>query len=243
MRPGRCVEKPVILWDFDGTLAERPSMWTDSILAALDALSPGHGLSASLIRPSLQSGFPWHHPDDPWLSELNPDAWWRRLGAVVARRLPAAVRDVASDGSFVTRLRSAAVDQKDYRLRPDCVASLELLTEHGWCHAILSNHFPELPVLIERLGLSRHFLAVVSSAVVGYCKPRPEIFFHAARAVAPRRIVWMIGDNPVADFDGGRSAGYLSMLIAKGPSLCQPQASSLREAADMILAWPQECKA
>lgn len=34
----------VLLWDFDGTLAERPGMWSGALLEVLDAEQPGHRL-------------------------------------------------------------------------------------------------------------------------------------------------------------------------------------------------------
>jgi putative hydrolase of the HAD superfamily len=77
---------------------------------------------------------------------------------------------------------------------------------------IVSNHVPELASLVDGLGLARWFDAVVTSAEVGYEKPHPRLF-EAARAVTPRGSIWMIGDNPIADFAGARSVGINAVLV------------------------------
>jgi putative hydrolase of the HAD superfamily len=91
-------------------------------------------------------------------------------------------------------------------------AVLSLLSDRGWRHLIVSNHVPELASLVEGLGLARWFDAVVTSAQVGFEKPHPRLF-DAARAVTSDGAIWMIGDNPVADFAGARSAGIKAILV------------------------------
>ena len=53
----------VVLWDFDGTLAERPGLWSACLMETLDEHEPGHGVSEDAVRAFLDSGFPWHVPD------------------------------------------------------------------------------------------------------------------------------------------------------------------------------------
>ena len=77
---------------------------------------------------------------------------------------------------------------------------------------IVSNHVPELPALVEDLGLAGWFDAVVTSARVGFEKPHPRLFA-AARAVSPDPRIWMIGDNPIADVAGARSVGIDAILV------------------------------
>lgn len=53
----------VLLWDFDGTLGERVGGWSGVLLAAVERIAPGLGLTPEQVRPHLQRGFPWHTPD------------------------------------------------------------------------------------------------------------------------------------------------------------------------------------
>lgn len=92
--------------------------------------------------------------------------------------------------------------------------ALQALSGAGWRHVIVSNHVPELEQLVADLGLAAHFEAVVTSALVGYEKPHPEIFRIATALTGTGRTV-MVGDNPVADVEGARSAGLEAHLVRR----------------------------
>lgn len=51
----------VVLWDFDGTLAYRPDLWSGCLLELLDEELPDHQVTLDDLRPHLRDGFPWHH--------------------------------------------------------------------------------------------------------------------------------------------------------------------------------------
>ena len=78
---------------------------------------------------------------------------------------------------------------------------------------ILSNHVPELPALVDALGLSALVDRVFSSAATGFEKPNPRAFEIALHECGSPGEVWMIGDNPVADMDGARSVGIPGILV------------------------------
>jgi len=40
----------LVLWDFDGTLAERPGMWRGCLVETLDADEPGHSNGVGLLE-------------------------------------------------------------------------------------------------------------------------------------------------------------------------------------------------
>lgn len=84
------------------------------------------------------------------------------------------------------------------------VDALRMTLEAGYRNVILSNHPPELPALVERLGLSALVEGTITSATVGVEKPNPEIFAYALRyvGVSSGEGVWMVGDNPIADVEG-----------------------------------------
>ena len=71
----------------------------------------------------------------------------------------------------------------------------------------------ELPQIIDGLGLAGFFDAIVSSALVGYEKPRPELFAAARALTQDDGAVWMVGDNPDADCSGAVRFGVNAVLV------------------------------
>lgn len=53
----------------------------------------------------------------------------------------------------------------------------------------------------------------ILSADVGYEKPRKEIFGYAMEKAGNPEIKYMIGDNPVADYEGGPAVGMKPVLV------------------------------
>jgi putative hydrolase of the HAD superfamily len=78
---------------------------------------------------------------------------------------------------------------------------------------MVSNHVPELPELVEGLGLARHFAAVVTSGIVGYEKPHPRMFEVARTHTIPGKPVWMMGDNLVSDCLAVTPLGVQAILV------------------------------
>ena len=77
----------------------------------------------------------------------------------------------------------------------------------------MSNNFPELPDVIKGLGLGKYFADYIVSANIGYEKPRIEIFKYALELAGSPDVCYMIGDNPIADIQGGKSAGMKTVLV------------------------------
>lgn len=76
---------PAVLWDFDGTLAQCPGMWSGALMQILDDNEPGHSVEIEQVRHHLQQGFPWHRPDVPHPELSHPEAWWMAVEAVFAQ--------------------------------------------------------------------------------------------------------------------------------------------------------------
>nr|MDD6336452.1 HAD-IA family hydrolase [bacterium] len=98
-------------------------------------------------------------------------------------------------------------------LYPDAVSLLEQGLQKGYRHYILSNNFPELAHIIDALGIRPYFSGITVSGLVGYDKPRPEIFRAALRQAGHPHVALMIGDNPIADMRGSREAGMVPVLV------------------------------
>ena len=238
-----------IIWDFDGTLGERPGMWRRELVGALAEVLPGYELDAERLRPHLSHGFPWHEgcTEHPELS--TADLWWEHLQRLLAAAL-VAVGIAEADAAQVARAtRQRVVDPASYVIYDDAFPVLEALSARGWRHVILSNHVPELPQMAEALGIAQRVDAVLSSANLGYDKPHPETYRMAREAAgcdlagdepppynsaaghgSPPYRIWMVGDNPVADVEGPEAAGIPAILVRN------PEGQAARKAADLWAA-------
>ncbi|GAB1689941.1 HAD family hydrolase [Krasilnikovia sp. M28-CT-15] len=228
---------PVVFWDFDGTLAQRPGMWSACLLECLAETSgPELVIGRDEIRPFLQTGFRWHHHDRGHEHLVDADAWWAELEPLLATALRGAgvATARAREAAQLVRLRFTEADK--WVVFPGARACLRATARAGWRNAILSNHVPELDRLVTQLGLASDVDTVFSSSVVGWEKPHPEFFRRALRAMGepPRR--WMIGDNPVADIAGAEAVGIPALLVhTKSP---HGTTLGLEQAVATILAGP-----
>jgi HAD superfamily hydrolase (TIGR01549 family) len=227
---GEAVSKAV-LWDFDGTLAYRDGMWTGCLLEVLDEHEPGHTHCADDLRPALRDGFPWHTPERAHPELAGADAWWTPVEALLARAYGSVgyASDRAAEFARHARRRYGRAGWDVYE---DTVPTLDRLRAAGWRHVILSNHVPELSAIVENLGLTTLVDAVVNSAETGYEKPHPEAFAIARRVAGEPEQLWMVGDNPIADVEGARSAGIQALLVRGAAG------ATLAAAADAISRTP-----
>ena len=123
---------------------------------------------------------------------------------------------------------------------PEASGALEALRGLGLRLAVVSNSNGTVAGLLEDLGLARWLDAVVDSAVVGFEKPDPRIFHHAAAAVGvePAEAVH-VGDLYSVDVAGARAAGARAILldpVGAWPVDDCPKATDVAAAARLIAA-------
>jgi putative hydrolase of the HAD superfamily len=204
----------VVMWDFDGTLATRPGLWSACVLEVLDECSPGHAGTLDRLRADLRGGFPWHRAGTAHPELSQPDAWWDSLSPLLGRAFAGAGIETDRHRSLERAVRARFVDgTRGWRVFDDTRPALEDTAAAGWRNVILSNHVPELPELVATLGLADLVDAVFTSATIGYDKPHPEAFRHALRHSGDPERRWMIGDNPEADVRGAEALGIPAILI------------------------------
>jgi putative hydrolase of the HAD superfamily len=201
-----------VLLDFDGTLAHSPGRWSQCLVDVLDDLTPGHRVTIDDVRPHLRDGFPWHRPQEPHLHLDSPAAWWDALAPMLARAFGAC--GIAPDllDPAVAAVRTSYCDPVRFEVYPDTIEALGLLRSAGHVPVIVSNHVPELPTIVDALGLSPLVQGVFTSAAIGYEKPNPEAFRVGLAGAEPHGS-WMVGDNPEADVVGAERAGIRAILV------------------------------
>ena len=201
----------LLVFDFDGTLAHRPGMWTGCLLDVLEQRRPGHGVTFEDLRPHLRDGFPWHRHEVAHPELADPEAWWEALGPLIDR-IYGEVGITSSDDDLRLAVRTHYCDPAGFELYPDTLTALELVRDAGVRAVILSNHVPELISIVEHHGLAGYFDDVLSSAAIGYEKPHPEAFKAALGGLDPASAC-MIGDNPMADKEGADRIGMTGVLV------------------------------
>jgi putative hydrolase of the HAD superfamily len=97
---------------------------------------------------------------------------------------------------------------------PEAPGALDALRRLGLRLAVVSNSNGTVARILESLDLARWLDIVVDSAVVGFEKPDPRIFHHAASAlgVEPGEAVH-VGDLYSVDVVGARAAGVRAILL------------------------------
>ncbi|MEM9300623.1 MAG: HAD-IA family hydrolase [Pseudomonadota bacterium] len=91
---------------------------------------------------------------------------------------------------------------------------------------------------LSRIGLDRHFVATVAARDVGVCKPHPDMFDAAARALdLPPEQILHAGDDLDHDVSGATAAGFTAMWINRGgeAAASTPAVRDLAELADRLL--------
>ncbi len=101
-----------------------------------------------------------------------------------------------------------------WRLYDDAVYVLQHLKARGFKLAIVSNWDSRLPLLVDQLGISHFFEAIVVSALVGYEKPHPTIFRIALQqtGLEPQEVLY-IGDDPYLDYQGAKKTGLNALHL------------------------------
>lgn len=206
-----------LIWDFDGTLAELPGLWSGTLAEVVQRDVGVGAVTAEAFRPWLQTGFPWHAPHvarDP--SSADADEWWNVLAPVLVHAL---IRGAGIDGHTAAQLlpavRTTYCDPTRWRVFDDAGEALQRLADQGWQHLLLSNHVPELRQIMTSLGLADFFEAMFVSAETGLEKPNPAAFALATASLpkGSRRI--MIGDSYEADIFGARRCGLDAVLVRR----------------------------
>ncbi|MBB4933422.1 putative hydrolase of the HAD superfamily [Lipingzhangella halophila] len=229
--------QPGVIWDFDATLAERPGLWSGCMIEVLDAEDPGHRLTRQDLAAHTGTGFPWHAPQHPHPELCEPREWW----AAITRLLAGVYQRVGYPPERADRLAAGVRERycsTGWRVLPGAHEALRRVREARYRQVILSNHTPELPDIVARLGLGGYFDAVLTSARTGFEKPHDEAYRIARDALEPCSELWMVGDSVRADVHGPERHGIRAVLVRDEPP-AEPvgrHAWSLASAAEYVLA-------
>ncbi len=218
-----------IFWDCDGTLVQDNESFKCSLLRALQEF--GYPVSEEWVRCFLRRACSWNKPEEDH-QDQNGEEWWERLLGEMC--MFCEEQGVSStDAAAVCKAFRRNVVSYEYEAYPDAKKVLRYFSEKGYKHYIISNNFPELREVLIRVGLDEEIAGYFISASVGYDKPRKEMFDYALEAAGNPEVRYMIGDNPVADYEGALNAGLKPVLVHKkvdGKVCCE----QLADLSDLI---------
>lgn len=99
--------------------------------------------------------------------------------------------------------------------------------------AVISNADGKIDEVLARCGIIDCFESITDSGIVGYEKPRAEIFVAALEAMQARADESLyVGDLYSVDYVGARNAGMDAVLLDVAGAYCEPdlpRVESLRE--------------
>jgi putative hydrolase of the HAD superfamily len=203
-----------LIWDFDGTLGYRVGGWTGALFDILHQEAPLCEVTAEQLRLHLQTGFPWHTPDQPHTAVTSANQWWDALDPIFERAFSRAGMIAGQRArQMAKQVRQRYPHLASWRLFEDTIPALARLSAQGWTHVILSNHVPELRVVIRYLELGEYVSQIFNSAETGYEKPHPQAFRNVLHSLDSPAAVWMIGDSMKADVTGAALVGIPCILV------------------------------
>lgn len=202
----------VVFWDFDGTLVYSRHLWSSSVYAALKETEAETAVSFGDVRKHMAYGFTWHTPDRDYRS-LTGEKWWEFMNAHIFNSYIGLGVDKDIAACAAEKVRGILKKKENYTVYEDAVETL--LRTLCVKNVILSNNYPDLKEVTDKLELTKYFDGMIVSADYGYDKPRRELF-DIAKAQYPNAKYYMVGDSVQADILGGKEAGMTTILVHKG---------------------------
>ena len=205
-----------VTFDVTGTLLHSPrlgELYAEVLSRHGIAVSPGEaGRLVRLVWQELACSA------DPGRDRFrsHPEGargFWQRFLERLAEHLEAPVPSRFAAAELFHRFGTPEA----WEVYPEVREVLTALREQGLRLAVISNWDERLPLLLERLGLTPFFDAVVTSSEVGVEKPDGRIFTEALRrlGVEPGEALH-VGDSPLDDVEGAIAAGMEAVRLDRG---------------------------
>ncbi|SFU10818.1 putative hydrolase of the HAD superfamily [Pseudovibrio denitrificans] len=224
--------KKNILWDFDGTIARLPGLWSGTMKVVLKDVY-NVVADSEIIKAHFSSGFPWHRPEKLH-DALGAEEWWDNIKPILYQAAHACGVD---DDNLMQHFRNTFLDVKRWEITPNIEDVLQLVKDNGGSNYILSNHVPELPELVRDLELDTYFDEIISSGNTGIEKPNPACFDRVVELAQNNNPddYLMIGDSVSADFGFASSQNIKCIIVG----VQAPSSSRYLTARNMLDLHPE----
>jgi putative hydrolase of the HAD superfamily len=203
----------IIFWDFQGTLAQNDWMFSKALYKVLIENDASSEISVDDIKKEPMKWFPWQDYDKEYIHLSDSSAWWKNAENIFIECYRSLGLMEEEAIIFGKQVREELIKIDEFILYEDTIETLNYFKKKGYANIILSNHIPELPEIVQGLGLLPYIVECISSANVGYEKPNPKIYKYALERYKYPREVWMVGDSILADVRGPEKIGIKGVLV------------------------------
>lgn len=199
-----------MFWDFDGTIIHPNESFLNSLQMALK--NEKYEIPIEKIRSFLRTVCSWNKPEITYIDKTGQQ-WWHSLFEQFNIFYAKHNINETDNDKINVYFKKQILDFNSYTLYDHAKTALMQCIQKGYRNYIISNNYPELPLLINDFGLSPYFTDYFISSNIGYEKPRIEIFQYALQSAGFPDCCYMIGDIPIADIQGGKLAGMKTILV------------------------------
>lgn len=195
-----------ILFDFGGTLDADGVAWKERFFR----LYREKGVAVSSERFAQA----FYKADDALVGRIPSDL---PFGDTVTRLAQGVALELAvQDPAMVACITHRFIDDASKHLT--AAAGILRRLSSRYRLGIVSNFYGNLSAVCREVGLSPFLAVVIDSTVAGVCKPNPEIFHAASRAlqVEPPQVAF-VGDSLQRDMAGARAVGMAHVWLTPEP--------------------------
>ncbi len=200
----------VLFWDFDGTLSYPNKSFSNALYTVLS--ENGYSVNRDEAVGFLGKAYSWKNPDKSYIDECD-ELWWETFFGKI--KAFCAENDINRDDwdKICIKFRNTLTSVENYELYTDTKETLKKCVELGYKNYLITNNYPEIVKNLEKLNIAQFFTDFVVSSHIGYEKPRKEFFDYAKDIAQNPDVGYVIGDNPIADIQGGKVAGYKTIAV------------------------------
>ncbi|MGH4123820.1 MAG: HAD family hydrolase [Clostridium sp.] len=203
----------IIFWDFQGTLAHNDWMISKALHKVLLYNEPNTKITIEQFKKLKILGIPWQDYRHDYSYLTIQGAWWKLVESTFEEAYKLLYIDADRANKYAKQAHHELVKPDEFKLYDDTVEVLTYFKLNGWKNIILSNHIPELPDIVNLLGLKKCIYKCISSANIGFEKPNHKIYEFALKQFENPQKVWMVGDSLLADVKGPEKAGIKGILV------------------------------
>jgi len=143
-----------LFWDFDGTLIYPNESFLESLQNAFEKCN--YKINIDEIREFLHSVCSWNVPEITY-TDMTGQKWWdsifRKMDLFYESH-KILKKDMEKINSI---FKNRIIDFRTYTLYADSISVLYECMLMGYKNYIISNNYPELPLVINNFGLARYF--------------------------------------------------------------------------------------
>lgn len=203
----------VIFWDFQGTLAYNDWMISKALHKVLIDNQPDTQIKIEQLKKLKIKGIPWQNCEKDYSHLTGEGQWWKLVEGIFQESYKELFIDEHKAKEYARQAHYELAKPDEFKLYDDTVEILNYFKSEGWTNIILSNHIPDLPEIVESLGLNEYIYKCISSANVGFEKPNERIYELALKEAGSPKKVWMVGDTLLADVKGPERLGITGVLV------------------------------